>query len=516
MALPSLDILKNLFLEQLDYISENDTILQPANQEQLNILRDAAKKVTTITQLGALLMVPKTNANAGFKPIAPFDKDALYYTQLQFYRSNIEWYFMYGNCQDFAFTFIIFAIPICNETIAKKYNMTGNQVTIYSLSGGFGQKGGPWSTIPYMFCQANYQVASQAMFSWTGIFDTNSSPIKSASLTSNSVGEFDINITWAPYSALDKTDLVGIQATLFSPNGPFLNGPKGCCPCIAGLGTSYYSYVFMNIPKAMVGLLRSPMIANSGIGWFDHQWLQGGMVHDDPTIAATLNLKNYFKTPVVTRWFWLTMQDIQNNVQYMTSVMLSDVLTSGTNMEVDTKSTIKYNATDGPKYLSSDTTTVKILATTTVNGVVFPTKHQITINEGDKQTVYILQANYGNSIVYLPGGTLNWEGSGILYGQDGKTILGNAFLEANQLESEDSLLQTIGSIAGIDKNNYDKFSLKNSKVPGFVVFLSLMWFIFLIIVYIFIFWCIYKLIKLGWSCVKTYKNPGSVELSKMK
>lgn len=503
MALPSLDILKNLFLEQLDYISENDTILQPANQDQLKILKDATKKVTTFTQLGALLMVPKTNSNAGFKPIEPFDKDALYYTQLQYDRGGLDWYFMYGNCQNFAFTFIIFVIPVCNPIIAKKYNMTGNQVTLYNLSGGFGQKGGPWTTIPYMFCQANYQVISQATFNWTGIFDSKTSPIKSASLISNAVGEFEIDIEWTPYNSNDMTDLVGIKATLYSPNGPFLNGPKGCLPCIAGLGTSYYSYVFMNIPTSSVGLLRTPMTANSGIGWFDHQWLQGGMVHDDPTIAATLNLKNYFKTPVPTRWFWLTIQDVKNNVQYMISVILSDILTSGTNMVFNTNNTVKYNSIDGPKYLSSDTTTVKVLETTTINGVVFPIKHQITINEGDYQTIYILQANFGNSIVYLPSGVMNWEGSGILYGQDGKTILGNAFLEANQLEDENTLLQTVCSTAGIDKNNCNKFSLENSRVPGFVVFLSLMWFIFLIVVYLFIFWCIYKLIKGGWNCFKS-------------
>lgn len=488
----SLDQLKNLFIEQLDYTEDHDSILQPANSEQLNILRETAKNVTTINQLGSLLMVPRVNSNAGFKPIKPFDKDALYYTPFQFHRAPLDWFFMYGNCDSFAYTFIIFAVSVCNPSIADKYNLSGNQTCLYNLSGGYGIKGGPWITVPYMFCQAEYNIMTQSTLSWKGVFNNNS-PILNASFEALSVGNFSININWK-----NGSDIVGISSTLSSTQGPFLNGPQGCDPCIAGVGTSYYSYTDMNV-VAEVGIQNN--IKGTGTGWFDHQWLQMGKFHDNITLAALSNVINYFKTPVVTRWFWLSIQDKVNNVQYNTVVMPSDILNENDSPEFSSTATIKYTQIGGPIYLSKSKTTVKVLESVSINGTFLPTKHLVTIRDGDDSVTYIMKAEFGNSIVYLPSGNMNWEGSGTLYDETGINILGKCFLEANQMESEENLLKTVCSNAGI-KDDYKIFSLKNSKVSGLVFFISLIWLIFCLIICIFILYLVYKLIKTGIKCYK--------------
>jgi hypothetical protein len=485
----SLDKLKSLYIEQLDYIVTNDTILQPANKNQINSAKDAVSKASTLTQLGAAIMVPKSYGNTGFNPIEPFDKDVLYYTPFQTDKAPLDWYFMYGNCGSFAFTFIIFALPVCNPIIANKHNYSGNQVCIYNVSGGYGALGGPWITIPYSFCQANYNVLSQTTLTWSGIFDV-SNPIINANFTITGQGQFLCDVSWKT-----DNDIVGFTASLLSAEGPFLNGPNACFPCIYGIGSSYYSYTNMNVIATAGGKLNKT--TGSGVGWLDHQWLQQGQIQSITT-AALINITNYFSTPTVLRWFWLTIQDSVNSVQYMVSVFPKDVLDINKPLEITTKTTIKYNKYTGPKYLN-DTTTVKVLSMTTINGIVFPTKHLVTIKEGDYTVQYILEASFGNSIVHLPSGILNWEGAGTLYDGSGKTILGNCFLEANQMEKEEDILNTVCKTANI-QSSYDIFSIKNSQVPTFTLLLSMVWILILISIGIFIIWCIYKLVKKGWNC----------------
>jgi uncharacterized membrane protein len=73
------------------------------------------------------------------------------------------------------------------------------------------------------------------------------------------------------------------------------------------------------------------------------------------------------------------------------------------------------------------------------------------------------------------------------------------------MEKEQDILNTVCKNANI-QSSYDIFLIKNSQVSTFTVILSLLWILILIAIVIFIIWCVYKLIKSGWSCYKENTN----------
>jgi len=432
MSRVPVSVLQQAFLDNLDYIESHGSVFQPSNKKQLQVLKQLASSgPLTVEQLGALASYQTDNRNAGMKPIAPFQKDTLRYTRLQFGQANLEWYFMYLNQETFAITFIVFAIPVCNPEIAKKYQLGAYEGYLYCISGGVGLPGDPlgnvppvWYTIPNNFVQADYQTLGDATFSFSIVPGNN---LLSASLNSSSPGVFAIQASWMdPFSAKP----VSLAGTLSSADSPFQDGPGGCAPCVSNVGTLYFSYTNL-VTLAQISLPNGVSLKSGtspGLGWFDHQWLQSGKIKSH-LIACLSNFEKAGAPAPPLRWLWINLQDTQSRKQYMVIVNLSDVVQEGYEYQ---PMVIGYDPVEnrGPWFWNKTKSTVAVLRVLNAGPYVFPMQYKIVIAEAHK--TYYLKAGFGG-LVNLPSSVRNWEGCGQLFSDAGFTQrVGNCFLECNQ------------------------------------------------------------------------------------
>ena len=461
---PSFDTMRHAYLDTLDYIKDHATLLQPVNGDIMDALAAQAKVATTWTQLGSLALLTPL-LNTGMRPISPLTSTPMATTLFQPGNTTLDWYFMYSNSGNEAFTFILFAIPLCVPDIAKAYKLNEYDTFVYSPSAGYGKRAGEWSTSPKYYCQGIYTPLSESTFHWEAVL-ANDGVVTRASFDSLSLGSFHLVMAWQ-----DRVGSHSIDSTLMSINEPTYNGEQGCVPCIAGLGTSYWSYTNMKTETIYNG--EKPV---HGVGWLDHQWLQAGKVSGNVTAALLNTLSWWMPSPKTTRWFWITIQDAMRNVQYMILVSNPHLLTEG-------KSTFDVailNRYDGhqPLYMNGTQAKVTVTETLTIDEYVYPMKYAIQLFDGDVRN-YILEAAFGHAIIHLPNGVPNIESPGILYDASNPTMpIGTGFLESNQMAPDDVIRETNLLQSGIPIEQWSLFA--NTDTPTSVVWLSVLFLLMLV------------------------------------
>jgi len=483
MSPPSFETLQQAYLDTLDYIIDHETLLQPVNHEVVDALREQAKVATTWTQLGSLALLTPC-LNLGMRPIAPLTDTPLATTLFQPGNATLDWYFMYSNSTDEAYTFILFAVPLCVPDIAKKYNLNPYDTYIYSPSAGYGKRmlQGDWSTSPRFYCQAIYTPLSESTFTWEAILPNNAQ-VTGASFECLALGTFHLRIAWN-----DKTNTHSIDSTLTSTIPPTYNGDGGCVPCIAGLGTSYWSYTNM---KTKTVYNNEPPV--SGSGWFDHQWLQAGKLNGN-IAASIINVLSWWSpSPKTTRWFWITVKDDKRGVQYMILVSNPTLLsTNPADPQPTFQPTIlnRYDNQHPPQYLNGTQARVTVTRSVQLGDYVYPIRYAIQIFDGEVYN-YVLQAEFGNAIINLPNGVPNIESPGILYdGNNPIEPIGSGFLEANQMGQDDVVRETTLLQSGMPVEKWSLFA--NTSVPTSTVLLSVLFLILIILFLVSLFYGVYK------------------------
>jgi len=447
-VVPSAQVLQKCFLDNLDFIEQNSTVLQPSNKKQLTILRQHASQPLTIEQLAALVQVPVVNGNAGLNPLKPLVNQSPEMTTCsQFGSYNYDWYFMFGNCQQVVFTMSLFIFPVCNPTVAARNGVTLSDAHLYSLNGGIAINGGPWVSLPQIFLQGVYQCTSDTTFNWTAVPPATSAVV-SASLSSTSLGTFQFALEWKdPITTQTRTLNVGLT----SPTAPAFNAKNGCVPCVGGVGTLYWSYPNMQLTITTTGVTGT----SSAKGWLDRQWVQGGKFQqykrsESTTLSVLSNLTKMFRPGTMSRWLWLIIQDETKGQQYMVLVSLTDDLAQLG--KTYTPAFInQYDNQTGVKHLNPNSATVTVKQMVTMNNYTFPTQHHIHITLPNNNSVdYILTAATSNMIMYNPTGCLSWEGPGSLTDLSGQN-LGYSFLEANFALPTKQWVQIVTQQAGLSQ-----------------------------------------------------------------
>lgn len=444
--IPPLTVLRDALIRRLHKLKESSGVLTPVDVPRVNALISALQSTdpTCSSLVASASMVP--NQSCGLEPLAPLkSSNPLDYTCFQFGQGNLGWHFCYGNFGIVAFSLMFFRVEMATPCILREMDIAPEAGVIYTVSAGFGQKGGPWTTMPPTAVQGIYSCGKQS-FAFQALPDSGCPWLQNFTMSQDQ-GLTQIDLAWKS----EDQSIVGYNVKLTPSKPPVFQGPKGCLPCAGGQGTIYWSYPLM-VAEGQVGPTSSGNLLTGGVGWYDHQWLSAGGALNSKILQLLSNVQGMFKTPVPIRWLWITLQ-LQGDLQYMTSTILSELPQVGNtyNFTVITKnngSSISYN----------EKGTVKIEEMVQVGQQSYPTKYSIVL-EGK---TYILQAAFGNSVVYLPSGVLNWEGPGLVYDINGN-LIGGGFLEANQLDTADNLVATIGKRAGVPSSSFNLF--RSKKVP---------------------------------------------------
>lgn len=437
-ALISNNILRDSFVQRLKNIENISTGLNPINLEQIDSIIDSINDVSgeiTSAQLGAAALLNIPYPTLGYNPIEPLKNSPINTTCFQFGQGTLGWYFMYGYIKDFAFTLILFRIEIGTPQTNHNFRIFNPaDGCVYGIVGGLGTRNGPWSTIPHTVIRGNYSCGDNGQFMFNGIPESTST-VSNFNISGNN-GTIIANIDWKDEEGRDKH----IYATYSKQNEPIYQGPSGCFPCIEGQGSLYWSYTNMIVNA------NTDIGTGIGTGWFDHQWW--GLGYPD-------NSENIVETTPVIRWFWLTLQ-LPNNLQYMIECILSDLPILKNTYPIESTKIYKGIASYG---LLGQATIDSMI---NINGQNFPTQFTIIL----ENKTYILKASFGNSLVIMPGNTINWEGpADVLDGQG--NIIASGFIEGCNLDTEYNLVVKTASMAGIQPKDYHLFYNEQTKLSEY-------------------------------------------------
>lgn len=478
--LPPLSVLRDALIRRLNSIKDSSGILTPTDIPRINALISTLQSRTPTcgSLVSAASMIP--NASCGFDALSPLkSSNPLDYSCFQFGQGNLGWHFAYADFGTIAFTLMFFRVEMAPPHILREMNIAPEAGVIYTISAGYGTRGGPWVTLPATAVQGIYECGDQS-FSFLSIINTECPWLTRFALNQNK-GVTTVDLGWTS----NDGSAVGYKGKLTPNKPPIFQGPKGCLPCVGGQGTIYWSFPSMTA-EGQVGPIDSPITATNGVGWYDHQWMSSGGALNSKVLQLLSNVKGMFSVPKPIRWLWLTLQ-LPNDIQYTTSTILSDLPQLGKTYNFTSVSKAQGNDV---KYNINGTVTVEEMIE--VGDQSYPTKYTINIEGG----TYTLQSAFGNSVVYLPSSVLNWEGPGDVLDSTGK-LIGTGFLEANQLDTADNLIATVGTRAGIPSSDFNLFHLKKTAVFSGILSAIIL---FLLIAYIIIL-CI-LLIKGGLHLVK--------------
>lgn len=444
--IPPLTVLRDALIRRLHKMKESSGVLTPVDVPRVNALISTLQSTdpTCSSLVASASMIP--NQSCGFEPLESLkSSNPLDYTCFQFGQGNIGWHFCYGNFGSMAFTLMFFRVEMGTPCINREMDIAPEAGVIYTVSAGFGPKGGPWTMMPATATQGIYSCGNQS-FSFQALPGSDCPWLQKFTMSQDQ-GLTMIDLAWTD----TDQSAVGYNVKLTPSKPPVFQGPKGCLPCVGGQGTIYWSYPLMTA-EGQVGLLSSAPLSG-GLGWYDHQWLSAGGALNSKILQLFSNVSGMFKTPLVVRWLWITLQ-LAGDLQYMTSTILSDLPQVGKtyNFTVVTK-----NQGSSVSYDEKGTLTVEEMVQ--VGQQSFPTKYSIVLNNN----TYTLQGGFGNSTVYLPSSVLNWEGPGFVYDINGN-LIGTGFLEANQLSSADNLISTVGKKAGVPSSDFNLFRLKKTSI----------------------------------------------------
>ena len=399
--------------------------LYPLDSTYLNALGKLAHaRVTNYSQLAALNWLSVPQKSLGFEGVKPLSGPPDSHFCFDFDSTALGWYFMYGHTATYRFTFMLFRLSL---------SATDHSAVIYSIVGGY-DDGTQWRPVPQNAGPGSYRCSADQSVDFEYVSAGVSATFRASAGGSSRPHLISGSVTFPAGG--------GFKFTLAPTKPAVYNNPNGCVPtCWAGMGTSYWSYTN---PTCTITVKK---IQEAGVGWFDHQWIQGGLPSGwFPQVMYAFIAGG--KTPKNIKWLWLTMQVHRDgkHTQYGGAANLNE---GNLPLKVNDELSVTFNRYGNDETVYGIQSSLKILSTTahkvrTGNGgtydMVFPTSYRISI-PGSANGVFLLTAGSKQDVVFMPSGTLNWEGPGTVADASG-AVIGNGFLEASNLLPA-SLLQAV-------------------------------------------------------------------------
>jgi hypothetical protein len=424
-----------------------------AIQDRLALIEGATNLRQLNLVAGPSLAMPQYSS--GYDGIAPLGTNGSvkYPVCMQFTQSPAGWLGLYGTTKTTRYAFGVMRFSISPDPHAH----TAEKV-FFNVTGAF-DDGSGWHPIPQNVGPATYSCEENGVTTFT--YSQQEDGV---------IAEFRID------ENKNMSGTVSYEAKSYTFNNTPNEAPKyegkngGCVPvCFGGIGTSYWSYT--NMEASMINK-RGQL--ETGIGWFDHQWINTGVPVKLLYRWAFLNLTPTPDFPSPLQWLWLATQitDEANprfGYQYTGAIDINKDCENCSDkdpvipLQVGDKfqTTMNRFHKDELTYNVDVKATILETITLTKDGLTqtFPTKYLLAFDEPDLEPQgfkMILSAepssNRRGSIdhrVPLVTGLINWEGPGLLYDTDNKPI-GQGFLEAMNLMDPNDVLSHAFAINEID------------------------------------------------------------------
>lgn len=432
--------LQALFVDGLEYMRQHSGRWVPRDEALWAQVHASATRRGALSaeQLAALATVANSlpNSNVGFDPIRPLGGTPSAHTCFAFGQGRAGWYFAYGNStrpgasRVVGFTFIVFRLELAPPSVVRANGLAPDEAVVYVVGAGVGSDG-TWATRPRqaqlgkMACNDS-QSMLQLDDGSTIAVDANHGlvAIDCSWRSTQSQAQLAVGLSLeATKGAADGSDVIDMRpvaerhslSVRMRAEGPAVwNGAGGCIPCIAGVGSLYWSWPMMGAQMRIDG--GKP---TWGSGWFDHQWLDAGAPRGTLyQLAAAAGASN---ASLPSSWIWLTLQ-LFGWPAYMLAVYLHAPPVAGATYKADL---VNY-------YPSAQTTIAEKGPAASVRVIELALRRypsRLALQIGDRE--YELQASFPLSLVFNSNGVPNWEGPARAT-RDGR-LVGTGFIEANNV-----------------------------------------------------------------------------------
>lgn len=236
------------------------------------------------------------------------------------FKSKVGWHFFVGSAwdeggQEYGIELMFFRVALMPSNIATKQGLTDIENQVIEIQLGISKAG-----------EHHHQADPIAIAGTTGLIDYRSSPFTYAigknNIQSQQKGQFlPLTIQAQGVDRGDQKDFdLGIDITFTEGKEYLLQGKDGCAPCIAGMGTLYYSIPNLVMkPGSTINYGGKTIKLKKGLFWFDHQWGFFGGNSNSKVLRAASNIGK----SVPAGWDWY-MAQFSGNRQLTMAAMHSN------------------------------------------------------------------------------------------------------------------------------------------------------------------------------------------------
>ncbi len=220
-------------------------------------------------------------------------------------RTKVGWHFFVGSAwdkqgQEYGIELMFFRVALMPPELARKNGLSDIENQVIEIQLGISKAG-----------DRHHQADPIVVAGTTGLIDFSAGPFN------YSVGKNHIKSTkkdqYLPVTVVakgvdrgDDSDFeVGVDLTFTEGKETLLQGGNGCSPCIAGMGTLYYSIPNLKLkPGSTINYGGKVITLDKGTFWFDHQW---GFLNGNPD-SEVLRAAGNIGKPGPAGWDWYMVQ----------------------------------------------------------------------------------------------------------------------------------------------------------------------------------------------------------------
>lgn len=221
------------------------------------------------------------------------------------FKTKVGWHFFVGSAwdedgQEYGIELMFFRVALMPPGIAAEQGLTDIENQVVEMQLGISKAG-----------ERHHQADPMIIAGTTGLIGYRPSPFTYAlgknNIQSQEKGKFlPITIQAQGIDRGGKKNFkLGVDITFTEGKEYLLQGGDGCAPCIAGMGTLYYSIPNLIMkPGSTINYGGKTIKLKKGTFWFDHQWGSLGGNADSKVLRAASNISK----PGPSGWDWYMAQ----------------------------------------------------------------------------------------------------------------------------------------------------------------------------------------------------------------
>lgn len=299
-----------------DHPQDNNPDYRRRYQALIDVTRDINPQQAYI--ISSFLL--GNNATQGYDPMPAVANLTFPRDHEPKFKTKVGWHFFVGSAwdetgQEYGVEVMFFRVAVMPPALAEAQGLTDVENQVVEIQLGISKAG-----------ERHHQADPVVVAGTTGLIEFAASPF-AYSIGQNKIRSelgdkfLPLNIQAHGVDRGDEQDYaLGVDLTFTEGKEYLLQGADGCSPCIAGMGTLYYSIPNMVMkPGSTITYGGEVIKLERGTFWFDHQW---GFLNGNPN-SRVLRAASNIKKPNPAGWDWY-MAQFNGDRQVTMSALHSD------------------------------------------------------------------------------------------------------------------------------------------------------------------------------------------------